>query len=165
MWFQNRRAKYRKQEKQLQKSLNPSVIPSCNSMMRNFYPTSSRHYPGYPSPSSMGAMNGMSHMNPMTSRYPQMGSPYPHMPSQFPSMSSMTGMSAMAGSSMAAMGQQQVRCRMQNFYRFMCVFLILILFFSLQDAGDEDWYNKSLRALSINSASPHPSFANPVLQY
>ena len=55
----------------------------------------------------MGAMNGMAHMNPMTSRYPQMSSPYPHMSSQFPSMG-MPGMS-MAGSSMAAMGQQQVR--------------------------------------------------------
>ena len=64
MWFQNRRAKYRKQEKQLAKSLNPSVIPSCNGMMRNIYPTTTRGYP-YPTHNTMAAgMNGMA------ARYP-----------------------------------------------------------------------------------------------
>jgi hypothetical protein len=68
VWFQNRRAKYRKQEKQLAKSLSP-VIPSCNSMMRNIYPASSRAYPAYPAPPNMGINN--------MSRYPQMNASYP----------------------------------------------------------------------------------------
>lgn len=68
VWFQNRRAKYRKQEKQLAKSLSP-VIPSCNSMMRNIYPATSRAYPAYPAPPNMGVNN--------MPRYPQMNASYP----------------------------------------------------------------------------------------
>ncbi|XP_064622936.1 homeobox protein unc-42-like [Lineus longissimus] len=132
VWFQNRRAKYRKQEKQLAKSLSP-VIPTCNGMMRNIYPTSSRGYP-YPTHTNVSNMN--------MSRYPQMNTTYPPV-AQFSSMGSM------GGTNMHGMPRQVQQISMPTEYNL--------------DTHEDDWYNKSLRALSMNNT--HPGLSNPVLQY
>ncbi|XP_069092639.1 homeobox protein unc-42-like [Pleurodeles waltl] len=60
VWFQNRRAKHRKHERVIQKSLTPSVIPSCSSLMPGVcsastsshqyqYPHSLNHMPRFSS--------------------------------------------------------------------------------------------------------------------
>ncbi|XP_069952700.1 homeobox protein unc-42-like isoform X2 [Cherax quadricarinatus] len=152
VWFQNRRAKYRKQEKQLQKALagTPSVLPTCNgAMMRNMYPTATRGYQPYPSHNAISTFNTMN-------RYPQMSSSsYPGMAQPFSMTHPTSNMAAMRQDSMTGMATED------DWYK---KGLASPCFSGLQTAADEDWYKKSLTALSMNTTH-HPNLSAPMLQY
>ncbi|XP_035675606.1 homeobox protein prophet of Pit-1-like isoform X1 [Branchiostoma floridae] len=135
VWFQNRRAKYRKQEKQLSKALSPVLPPmaSCNNMMRGIYQPAAGHNSAV-RPGSYQYQHMSNTINPASScaRYPQMQM-----------ASSAYAPPPMAQFSMPPTTNMGMRV----------------------EQHDDDWYNKSLTAALRMNPSHHPNLSAPVLQY